>query len=461
MNFSEQTDEFINPFLNSFGKCDKNKFSKIENNTFQSILISLYNDIHEANKTIFNAGCFKYTVLNKAAIKKPKDYSNKRYFPEIIQKYIKDNEQKQLLFSCGNVGNREINIHFTLFAESAEIDLERYIQHVRMMYMWLSICAKYATKYCTNTLDVYVYPTPFTKNLPESTTTTLGPENVNTAFTQACAPKGQLIIFREEEWFKVFIHETFHTYGLDFSQSDISSMKKELISLYPIESDFDIYEAYTETWARIINCALCSYNALENKRDRKIFFKNLDFCLELERMFALYQCVKVIGFMGLTYDDLHSPNSHALRKGLYRENTHVFSYYVLTAVFLNDYQGFILWCKEHNEVLLRFNSTPENFIAFTEYIKSVYNCIPLQNGIKYMSSLIKQHNNRKIKGTSISGSKGMSSLNQRALPFQTRESSLGGENQRTLMSSLGGETPFQTRVSSLGDTTRMSIIHTI
>ena len=461
MNFSEQTDEFINPFLNSFGKCDKNKFSKIENNAFQSILISLYNDIHEANKTIFNAGCFKYTVLNKAAIKKPKDYSNKRYFPEIIQKYIKDNEQKQLLFSCGNVGNREINIHFTLFDESA---IEKYIQHVRMMYMWLSICAKYAMKYCTNTLDVYVYPTPFTKNLPESTTTTLGPENVNTAFTQACAPKGQLIIFREEEWFKVFIHETFHTYGLDFSQSDISSMKKELISLYPIESDFDIYEAYTETWARIINCALCSYNALENKRDRKIFFKNLDFCLELERMFALYQCVKVIGFMGLTYDDLHAPNSHALRKGLYRENTHVFSYYVLTAVFLNDYQGFMLWCKEHNEVLLRFNSTPENFITFTEYIKSVYNCIPLQNGIKYMSSLIKQHNNKKIKGTSISGSKGMSSLNPMELGGENQRtlmSSLGGETPRALMSSLGGETPFQTRVSSLGDTTRMSIIHTI
>ena len=416
MNFSEQSDEFINPFLNSFGKCDKKKFSKLENNTFQSILISLYNDIHEASQIVFKSGCFKHTVLNKAAIKKPADYTNSRYFPQIIQNYIKDNEQKQLVFSCGNVGNREINIHFTLFDE---IDLEKYIQHVRLMYTWLSICAKYATKYCTNTLNIYVYPTPFNKNLPENTTTTLGPENVNTAFTQACAPIGQLIIFREEEWFKVFIHETFHTYGLDFSQSNISALKKELISLFPIESDFDIYEAYTETWARIINCALCGYNALGNKKDRKTFFINLDFCLELERMFALYQCVKVIGFMGLTYDDLHSTESHALRKGLYRENTHVFSYYVLTAVFLNDYQGFILWCKEHNEVLLRFNPTPTNFMAFTEYIKSVYNCIPLQNGIKYMSQLIKQHN-------SISKSKGKSK-----------------------------------RSKSLGDTTRMSIIHTI
>ena len=416
MNFSEQSDEFINPFLNSFGKCDKKKFSKLENNTFQSILISLYNDIHEASQTIFKSGCFKHTVLNKAAIKKPADYTNSRYFPQIIQTYIKDNEQKQFVFSCGNVGNREINIHFTLFAESS---VEKYIQHVRLMYTWLSICAKYATKYCTNTLNIYVYPTPFNKNLPENTTTTLGPENVNTAFTQACAPIGQLIIFREEEWFKVFIHETFHTYGLDFSQSNIGALKKELISLFPIESDFDIYEAYTETWARIINCALCGYNALGNKKDRKTFFINLDFCLELERMFALYQCVKVIGFMGLTYDDLHSTESHALRKGLYRENTHVFSYYVLTAVFLNDYQGFILWCKEHNEVLLRFNPTPMNFMAFTEYIKSVYNCIPLQNGIKYMSQLIKQHN-------SISKGKGKSK-----------------------------------RSKSLGDTTRMSIIHTI
>ena len=112
----------------------------------------------------------------------------------------------------------------------------------------------------------------------------------------------------------------------------------------------------------------------------------------MERMFALYQCVKVLGFMGMDYADLYEPGSHTLRTQLYRENTHVFSYYVLTAIFLNDTQGFLLWCKNHNEVLLRFNSTDTNFLALGEYIKSIYNCIPLQNGVKYMNQLIKQIN---------------------------------------------------------------------
>jgi hypothetical protein len=94
----------------------------------------------------------------------------------------------------------------------------------------------------------------------------------------------------------------------------------------------------------------------------------------------------------MEYADLHEPSSHTLRTQLYRENTHVFSYYVLTAIFLNDTQGFLLWCKKHNEVLLRFNPTDTNFTDLGDYIKSIYNCIPLQHGVKYMNQLIKQIN---------------------------------------------------------------------
>jgi len=395
MNFSKQTDEFIQPFLKSFGKCDKKLFSKEENNAYKSILISLYNDIYEADKTIFKAGCFKSQVISQPHIKVPDNYNSTRYFPEEIKTYIAANEKGQLLFTCGNVGGREIHIYFTLFDTLVDVDIEKYTKYVQMMYRWLHICGKYATKHCTKTLTIFLYLTPFAKNLPANTTTTLGAEHVNTAFTMACVPNGQLVLFREEEWFKVFIHETFHTYGLDFSQSNIAELKKTLISLFPIKSDFDIYEAYTETWARVINCALCSFEALENKNNnnnKKAFLENIHFCLEMERMFALYQCVKVLGFMGMDYADLYEPGSHTLRTQLYRENTHVFSYYVLTAIFLNDTQGFLLWCKNHNEVLLRFNSTDTNFLALGEYIKSIYNCIPLQNGVKYMNQLIKQIN---------------------------------------------------------------------
>jgi len=393
MNFSASTDELMKPFLNSFGKCEPQKKTPAENKLFETSLISLYEDIYRANEIVFKAGCFTYKELRQSDIKTP-ELSSGRYFPTAIQNYIKDNQQGQLSFACGNVGGREIHIHFSLFGNQHN---ETYIQYAKMMYIWLSICDKYASKTCAATLNIYIYPTPFTKMLPASPSGILGPEHVNTAFTAACAPVGQLIIFREEEWFKVFIHETFHAYGLDFAMSEFGDLKKTLFQIFPIKSDFDVYEAYTETWARIINCAFCGFNALTNKKDKKTFILNSNFCLEMERMFAIYQCTKILGFMGLKYVDLYEKTAHQtyLRTNLYRENTHVFAYYILTATFLNDYKGFILWCKAHNKSLLKFEATTENFDAFSAYIDKNYSCISLLSGITYMDNLNKQDSSKK------------------------------------------------------------------
>ena len=400
MDFSNQLDSLMKPFIKAFGKCEKSVLSKTDHKRFESLLVALHKDIYTSNETVLNAGCFKSSVVNiqtdTKSVKRPEDYSNSRFFPSVIQNYIKENELYQLIFSCGNVGGREIHIHFTLFSQEELSKLASYVQNVRMMYVWLNICAQYASTECSTVLDIYIYPTPFTKNLPGSTSTVLGPEHVNTAFTYACAPHGQLIIFREEEWFKVFIHETFHAYGLDFARSEVSEFKKTIKSLFPINSDFDLHEAYTETWARIINCAFCSFNALEKiekQRDKKAFLTNFNFCIEIERMFSIYQCTKVLSFMGLHYNDIRDKNNNYLREKLYKENTHVFAYYIMTAIFLNDYEGFLLWCKENNKVILKFDLTPENFKAFAEYIESNYSCVTLLEGIDYMGKL-NEHVNR-------------------------------------------------------------------
>ena len=415
MNFSSNVSELMKPFIKSFGKCDKATLSSEDNKAFHAILNTLYEDIVDSTDNVFASGCFEHKVLQnkvgkdgkssaESKIKRPNDFTSK-YFPIQIQNYIKENELYQLLFSCGNVGGREIKVYFTLFDEKDLLQVETYIEQVKMMYVWLNICDKYAEKQCTHSLDIYIYPTPFNKNLPGSTTTILGPEHVNTAFTLACAAKGQMLVFREEEWFKVFIHETFHAYGLDFATSNSnnsSDFKKKIAELYPINSDFSIYEAYTETWARIINCVFCSFNG-NNKtvNGKKAFIENFLVCIELERMFALYQCVKVLSFMGLHYKDIHEKNDkkeNTLSRKLYKENTHVFAYYVLSAVFLNDYEGFLLWCRKNNLTsLLKFNDNDKGFDSFFDYIKSVYNCIPLQNGIVEMGRLVGKNKSALLK----------------------------------------------------------------
>jgi hypothetical protein len=394
MNFNAQTDTLMKPFLRHFGQCEKPPLDKEAKQKYQTVLISLYKDIYAANETIFKDGCFQSQVIKaKGDFLKPEG-KDSRYFPAPIQKYIAANEQYQLVFSCGNVGQRVIQIIFTFFSEADLAKKEYYTQYVRLMYIWLHICGKYATKECTETLKVFLYPTPFTKNLPTNPATIIGPEHINTAFTMACAKNGQIIIFREEEWFKVFLHETFHSYGLDFATQEYSGLKNILREIFPINSDFDIYEAYTETWARIINCVFSSFNALQNKKDQKGFLSNLHFCLEMERMFALYQCNKVLGFMGLRYEDLYTPGY--LRK-LYKENTHVFAYYVMTGIFLNDHAGFLLWCHQNNTNLLKFQASPAIFTSFGAYIRENYKCISLLNGMGLMGALNTKVNKTKNK----------------------------------------------------------------
>jgi hypothetical protein len=106
--------------------------------------------------------------------------------------------------------------------------------------------------------------------------------------------------------------------------------------LFPIKSDFDPTEAYSEMWARIMNCAITGFNALEKKENVDEFIKNTDFCLGVERIFSLYQTIKILRFMGINYSDIHTikkgNNSDFLRTQLYRENTHVFAYYILTSI---------------------------------------------------------------------------------------------------------------------------------
>ena len=394
MNFSSKIDTLMKPFLKSFGKCDNKKLSKGDNNSVEKALISLYHEIYTANEIIFKDNCLKHRLASASIEDKKKQPSlnNSRYFPSYIQKYIKDNEIDQLIFSCGNVGGREINIRFSIFSKNDLNNINSYIQHVKMMYIWLSMCAKHANKSCATSLDIYIYLTPFTKVLPSTPSGVIGPDHVNTAFTSACAVNGQMIIFREEEWFKVFIHETFHSYGLDFSRSEFESLKKTLYSIFPINSDFDVYEAYTETWGRIINCVFCSFNSLSNKNDKHTFLSNLKFCLEMERMFSIYQCTKILDFMGLKYKELYektSQNTYS-RNNLYKENTHVFAYYIMTSVFLNDYKGFILWCNNNNSSLLQFNSNQNNFKAFSDYIESIHDCISLLNNISHINDFSKQ-----------------------------------------------------------------------
>ena len=399
MDFQEETSELINPFLSHFNKYKTSVLNKKSEKQLHSILLSLYNDIHTSFKKVELIETKREHVQIEHDSDKIKPDSYTSYvFPPHIRAYIDKNEIGYIIYHC-NIGGRKIKIIFTLFSSD---DLNTIEKDVKMIYIWLTICVLYSSKSCSKTLTVYIYKTPFDKKLPESSLITLSGEHINTAYTYACQPVGEIIVFRKEEWFKVFIHETFHTFGLDFSVNDSNNSHEKIIHsginrLFPIKSDFNTYEAYTETWARIINCCFYSYNALEDKKDKKQFIINSTFCLELERMFTLYQCNKVLRFMGLQYSDICNSGDKnvALRNNLYRENTNVFAYYIMSAIFMNNYFEFLNWCNVNNGTVgstscLKFKNTEDNYIAFMDYISRHYKCKQLLEGLENMNQLHKK-----------------------------------------------------------------------
>jgi hypothetical protein len=403
MNFSSLSDPFI-PLLKT------NKISGLERN-YELILLSLYEDLLEGEKVV------KILSQTKESIDTIRLTNNSNFFPKPIRNYIKNTNASLYEFKS-NVLEREININFYSFNDTVvkPDDLEKY---TKMMLTWLYICLKYSHKKCAKEMVIQVYLTPFKKILPINNSIVLSPENVNTAFTMSCVADGEIIIFREEEWFKVFIHETFHAYGLDFGMTDSKHLFTILKKTFPIKSEFSANEAYAETWARIINCALFSFFTIHNRKETVINKENFllytDFSLQLERLFAIYQMNKVLNFMGLNYTDLYevSERSRYLREQLYKENTHVFGYYILTAIFLNGYRQFITWCHANNAVMgannaviytnnkninnnfMKFNCEDKSFQKIGEYIKSMYKNKDLSKVIEVIHKL--KINNNKYK----------------------------------------------------------------
>ena len=311
-------------------------------------------------------------IENIKQIPKPKTFSVNG-FPETARKVIDEHSLSSLHYSF-DIYDRHIDIYFVLEEPLNEVDIDKYNNSVDYILYWLYIVNKHASKSCSNKLTFYIYHTYLTKVLPETNVSILDEDNVNTGFTRTCQPNAEIVVYRLEEWFKVLIHESMHNFGLDFSDMNNSACHSKILALFPIKSDINLFEAYTEFWARIMNVLFCSYANASKKTDINEMLTNTEFFINFERIFAFYQMTKVLNFMDIEYRHLieKTAYSDALRKTFYKENTNVLSYYILTTILLNNYQDFLLWCKTHNSSILQFNKTVETQTRFCDFIASKY-----------------------------------------------------------------------------------------
>jgi hypothetical protein len=333
------------------------------NKQSMNILLELYQDIKNADDYIHllkkQRGINFYnmtinSIQTISQIPKPTTFHSDG-FPPNIRKHI-DNEIVSKITYSIYLLDRKITIHFLLEEHNIERKIHLYNNYIDNILMWLVILNKYSSKKCVKELTIYIYLTTKEKNIPTSNIFILDEYHVNTAFTTTCPKISEIVIFRKEEWFKVLIHETFHNFGLDFSSLNNNSCHKRILNIFPVNSEVNLFEAYSETWAKIINAIFCSYHNLRNKNNTTDFLNNFAFFINVERMFCYFQMVKVLDFMNLTYEQLYKKDIHLknIRNTLYKEKTNVLSYYVITLILLNNVNDFFTWCSKNNTNLLQF-----------------------------------------------------------------------------------------------------------
>ena len=194
--------------------------------------------------------------------------------------------------------------------------------------------------------------------------------NANTAFTTGCDKKKTTIfLFREEEWFKVFIHETFHNLDLDFIEMDKTmQINNKIRETFPISvSDIRSYEAYTEVWAEIMNMLFVVYfQDPPRKKGRLPFIRWIDTLaslVELQQTFSLFQANKILYYYDFTYSDLFI--AETAQK--YTEKTQVFSYYFLKSVWMFHINDFMHFCvKQPGGFSLKIYPSVKNIDTFID-----------------------------------------------------------------------------------------------
>jgi hypothetical protein len=258
-----------------------------------------------------------------------------------------------------------------------DTEIENKIMNtIERIYVWLFIATSFLSKNtkCSKEVNIYLYLTHHSKFLPTNSKKPIDQLCANTAFTTGCYRENtNIFIFREEEWFKVLIHETFHNLGMDFIDIDNHNINKSVLTMFPISViDLRIYETYAELWAEIMNILFIIYYMEPPKKKGRLplvkWIQLFNKMVSVEQEFTIFQAKKVLNYHKLKYADLFMEE----KAKLYHETTQVFSYYILKSIWMIHINEFIEFCaKQPNGYSLKFHLTIPNLEKFVEKMKKL------------------------------------------------------------------------------------------
>lgn len=308
------------------------------------------------------------------------------YIPETVRTILENREKygKKYTFS---IGSTNVILYLIYpFSEDDPIDkisykkMDKYLNDcLHKIYMWLYIVNNEKTLGCSRKINIYLYLSELCKWIPDKNNglqKILEKENVNTAFTTSCMEETTINLFREEEWFKVFIHECFHCFGLDFSGSQelIKQSCNNLNIIFPHSSNTSLYESYCELWGNIFNILFYVYFE-NNTYNNKQIVERIEYYMQYENIFSCFQSVKVLDYYNIKYEDLYTLNNNNINnitslRTITERN--ILFYYTIKSLLMFSINDFLKWIYYKNNKLINFIDTIENMNDYCNVIISNY-----------------------------------------------------------------------------------------
>ena len=164
-------------------------------------------------------------------------------------------------------------------------------------------------------VNVDYYPHKHKKRLPTRKKEPIGVEHANSGYCYVNSSEGDtnIVIFREEEFYKVLVHELIHLYKIVPYDTEFDNL---INSKYGLTTHIITNESLVELVALIYNCIII--NILTGKNDMRNF-SNLIF---KEKAWSSYVLSNIFKHYGRSIKN-------------WKENTNVFAYYYVKKELLD------------------------------------------------------------------------------------------------------------------------------
>lgn len=193
---------------------------------------------------------------------------------------------------------------------------------------------------------------------------TLGPNEINSGLTFVdLHENGNIILYRKEELLKVLIHELIHSNLIDI-KIILTKQSKEFNDFFCVNYKILLNEAYTETFATIINIFYIHIVKNLPKKDLDNMFFN-------EMKYSTYICSKIMKYYNISsINDIIKFDNKCIN--IFPQKTNVFSYYIIKNILLYNHISFGHILEKYN-VYYKVNSEE----CINDIIKLIINNIKL------------------------------------------------------------------------------------